>query len=122
MRLPNQFLIYVSDTASSAAFYGELFGMQAQMLSHRYAIFDLGGGVVLALWGGKTRTADAPSVPAFEVGLLVEGGSPKIREIYDEWLDKGVEILEEPCEDVFGLTFVAADLDGNRLRVAPVDR
>ncbi|OYD60793.1 VOC family protein [Rhodococcus sp. OK302] len=121
MRLPNQFLIYVSDAASAAAFYGELFGIQAQMLSHRYATFEL-GGVVLALWGGKARTAGTPPVPAFEVGLLVEGGSPKIREIYDEWLGKGVEMVEEPSEDVFGLTFVAADLDGNRLRVAPVDQ
>ncbi|WJJ14315.1 VOC family protein (plasmid) [Prescottella equi] len=121
MRLPNQFLVYVSDVASAAAFYGELFGMQAQMLSHRYAIFDLGGGVVLALWGGKTRTAEAPPAPAFEVGLLVEGGSLKIREIYDEWVDKGVEVVEEPSEDVFGLTFVAADLDGNRIRVAPAE-
>lgn len=122
MRLPNQFLIYVSDTASSAAFYSELFGMQAQMLSHRYAIFDLGCGIVLALWGRKTRTADATPSPTFEVGILVDGGSTQIRQIYTEWRDKGVEMLEEPSEDVFGLTFVAADLDGNRIRVAPADR
>ncbi|MGW0021720.1 VOC family protein [Rhodococcus sp. NPDC003382] len=121
MRLPNQFLVYVSDAASAATFYGELFGMQAEMLSSRYAIFDLGGGVVLALWGRRGRTADTSTGPTFEVGLLVEGGSPKILEIYDEWVDKGVEILEEPSEGVFGMTFTAADLDGNRLRVAPVD-
>ncbi|MDH6284669.1 VOC family protein [Prescottella agglutinans] len=121
MRLPNQFLVYVSDAASAAAFYGELFGMQAEMLSSRYAVFDLGGGVVLALWGGKARTAETAPAPAFEVGLLVDGGNQKIREVYDEWVAKGVEILEEPSEDVFGLTFVAADLDGNRLRVAPID-
>ncbi len=40
---------------------------------------------------------------------------------HDEWVAKGVEVVEEPNEDVFGLTFVISDLDGNRVRVAPAD-
>ncbi|WP_257230627.1 hypothetical protein [Rhodococcus qingshengii] len=58
MRLPNQFLIYVSDAASAAAFYGELFDAKPEVLSPRYMTFDLGGGVVLALWSGKSRDLD----------------------------------------------------------------
>ena len=53
MPLPNQFLVRVSDTAMAVAFYRELFGAEATMLSDRYAIFELGDGVVLALWSEK---------------------------------------------------------------------
>ncbi|MBT2265715.1 VOC family protein [Rhodococcus erythropolis] len=121
MRLPNQFLIYVSDAASAAAFYGELFDATPEVLSPRYMTFDLGGGVVLALWSGKSRDLDPTTPRNFEVGILVDGGSSEIRAIHDEWVAKGVEVVEEPNEDVFGLTFVISDLDGNRLRVAPSD-
>ncbi|WP_211192446.1 hypothetical protein [Actinoplanes sp. TBRC 11911] len=34
---------------------------------------------------------------------------------------KGVTILHEPHDAGFGLTFLAADPDGNRIRVAPKD-
>ncbi|GGU04057.1 hypothetical protein GCM10010244_32380 [Streptomyces coeruleorubidus] len=34
---------------------------------------------------------------------------------------KGVKILREPHDAGFGLTFLAADPDGNRIRVAPQD-
>ncbi|WP_424805495.1 VOC family protein [Rhodococcus sp. 27YEA15] len=114
-------MVYVRDAASSAAFYGELFGAEPEILSSRYMTFDLGGGVVLALWSGKSREVDPAAPRGFEIGLVVDGGSREIRAIYDEWVGKGVEVLEEPAEDVFGLTFVIADLDGNRIRVAPAD-
>lgn len=38
-----------------------------------------------------------------------------------QWNSKGVTILREPYDAGFGLTFLAADPDGNRIRVAPQD-
>jgi hypothetical protein len=32
-----------------------------------------------------------------------------------------VTVVKRPYDDVFGRTFVVADLDGNLIRVAPVD-
>ncbi len=57
MRLPNQFLIYVSDAASAAAFYGELFDAKPEVLSPRYMTFDLGGGVVLHCGAASPATS-----------------------------------------------------------------
>ncbi|MGP6174217.1 VOC family protein [Corynebacterium sp. A21] len=37
------------------------------------------------------------------------------------WRDKGIRIVKEPYDEVFGRTFVAADPDGNLIRVAPRD-
>lgn len=56
-----------------------------------------------------------------EVCLNLPGGPARIQEQYDRWRELGVDIVQEPHQDVFGLTFVARDLDGNLLRVAPVD-
>ena len=100
MRLPNQFLIYVSDAASAAAFYGELFDAKSEVLSPRYMTFDRGGGVVRALWSGKSRDLDPATPRNFEVGILVDGGSSETRAIYDEWVAKSVEVVEELNEDV----------------------
>ena len=45
----------------------------------------------------------------------------QVQETYDAWVAKGVRVIEEPHEAVFGTTFVVADPDGNRVRVAPID-
>jgi predicted enzyme related to lactoylglutathione lyase len=34
---------------------------------------------------------------------------------------KGVTVVEEPHDDVFGRTFVITDPDGNLIRVSPID-
>ena len=40
---------------------------------------------------------------------------------FQQWKDKGIRVVREPYEEVFGTTFVVADLDGNLIRVAPID-
>ncbi len=41
--------------------------------------------------------------------------------VYKEWTAKGVTVVEEPHNDVFGRTFMISDPDGNLIRVSPVD-
>ncbi|WP_229503434.1 VOC family protein [Nesterenkonia sedimenti] len=53
--------------------------------------------------------------------ITLDEGPEAIDAAYREFLDSGVEILEPPHDAVFGRTFVAADPDGIRLRVAPRD-
>lgn len=44
-----------------------------------------------------------------------------VDETFTSWVSKGVHVVEEPHDDVFGRTFVVTDPDGNLIRVSPVD-
>jgi hypothetical protein len=39
-----------------------------------------------------------------------------LKRLYDQWKGRGVEFPQSPVKAVFGLTFVARDPDGHRLR------
>lgn len=121
MPAPNLFIVYVSDVKASADFYGELFEMQASIASPRFVAFPIADGVELALWSGAADTIDPAAARTSEVCLNLPAGPDRIRAEHDRWKALGVPIVEEPHEDVFGLTFLARDPDGNLLRVAPVD-
>ncbi|WP_413463163.1 VOC family protein [Brevibacterium sp. FME37] len=41
--------------------------------------------------------------------------------LFEKWMGKGVTVINEPYDEVFGRTFVVADPDGNLIRVSPVD-
>ncbi|MFC7343537.1 VOC family protein [Saccharopolyspora griseoalba] len=119
MPAPNMFIVHVADAAKSARFYGELFEMQPCFESPRFIAFELGGGVQLALWSGASGEA-RPSRTS-EVCLCLSGGAEEIDRYHRDWANKGVEVVQEPHDDVFGRTFVVADPDGNLVRVVPVD-
>lgn len=116
---PYMFIIYVSDAPSSATFYSDLLGLTPVFESPRFIAFELPGGVQLAVWSG----ADASGSAQFrtnELCLCLEEAE-QIDEKCADWTSRGVRIVTEPYDDVFGRTFVAADPDGNLIRVAPVD-
>ena len=120
MSTPNLFLIYVADVERATAFYTDLFDMEPVMLTPRYVPFEVAPGVLFALWSGGENAV--PSTPrTSEVGLMVPGSATAVDEVYAAWTAKGVTVLEEPHDDVFGRTFVIADPDGNLIRVSPVD-
>jgi predicted enzyme related to lactoylglutathione lyase len=115
-------IVYVNDAPAAARFYGDLLGMSPAFETSGYITFDLGPGAELALWSGQFEDL-SPGVPrTSEVCLAIEGGRPdEINTIFKRWQSKGVTILHEPHDAGFGLTFLAADPDGNRIRVAPKD-
>lgn len=113
------FIVYVSDTDASVAFYRDILQLEPDFVSPRYVTFALGEGVSLALWTGNSdalgsagsRTAEVCiNVPADQVGVT-----------FEQWRAQGATVLREPYEEVFGTTFVVADPDGNLIRVAPID-
>ncbi|MFP7366704.1 VOC family protein [Corynebacterium callunae] len=115
------FIVYVSDIKTSTSFYTDLLEVKTSFESPRYVTMDLAPGVSLALWTGKSDALDSATARTSEVCLNLGGGEEAILSTYDQWVKKGVSIVEEPHSDVFGTTFVASDLDGNRIRVAPID-
>jgi catechol 2,3-dioxygenase-like lactoylglutathione lyase family enzyme len=121
MAAPNLFLIYVTDVERSTAFYSDLFDMQPKMTTPRYVPFELAPGVLFALWSGRAEQV-TPELPrTCEVGLMVPGAQAAVDGRFAEWSAKGVTVVEQPHDDVFGRTFVIADPDGNLIRFSPLD-
>lgn len=121
MPAPNLFLIYVRDAEAATAFYGELFEIEPAFVSPRYVAFEVAPGVLFALWTGRNEHAVPTTPRTCELGLMVPGSASAVDEIFTRWVSKGVDVVEEPYDDVFGRTFVVADPDGNLIRVSPVD-
>ncbi|CCQ15016.1 Glyoxalase [Rhodococcus sp. AW25M09] len=121
MPAPNLFLIGVRDVESATAFYSDLFEIEPTFISPHYVAFEVAPGVLFALWTGYSDHAVPGTPRTSEVGLMVPGAATAIDEIFTSWASKGVRVLEEPHEAVFGRTFVIADPDGNLIRVSPVD-
>lgn len=120
MPAPNLFLVYVNDAERSTAFYSDLFGIEPGFVTPRYVSFEIATGVHFSLWSrGGPVERETPRTS--EVGLMLDGGADAIEARYAEWVTKGVTVVAEPYDDVYGRTFVVADPDGNLIRVAPFD-
>ncbi|MGI9623966.1 MAG: VOC family protein [Acidimicrobiales bacterium] len=116
MLSPNLIILYVDDPLESAAFYEKLVGRPAEGFP-TYMAFEFDSGLILGLWstaaknfvsGGQGHRAEL----AFQVDTEQE-----VRSLYATWHAAGVAIEQELEEAVFGLTFVALDPDGHRIRV-----
>ncbi|MGF1792334.1 VOC family protein [Photobacterium profundum] len=113
----DSFVLYVEDIETSNKFYTETFECEGLVLSPTFVSFPLGTGVTIEL---KQLAQVSPSANTTgggtELSLMVEG-SKTLRNLYEQWKKKGVKFLQIPTELVFGLTFVAIDPDGHRIRV-----
>lgn len=121
MPSPNLVILYVEDPAASAAFYGALFERRPVASFPTYIAFDLGGGFTLGLWANRRVDPPPPRTGnRGELAFMVEDEAA-VRALHQQWSERGVKIEKEPHEDVFGLTFVALDPDGHRIRVCLPD-
>ncbi|MFH8236782.1 VOC family protein [Streptomyces sp. NPDC018321] len=121
MSAPNLFLVYVTDTERSTAFYSDLIDMKPVMVTPRYVPFEVAPGVVFALWSGRTDQISPQTPRTSEIGLMFPGPASAIDDLHTTWTAKNATVVEPPHDEVFGRTFVVADPDGNLIRVAPVD-
>lgn len=122
MNHPNLFLLYVQDPQESCAFYERLLGIKPESAFPNYVSFSLDSGVALGLWSTSAQDyRSGGSGHRAEVAFLVET-TEQVKALQQQWMDWGVDI-EQPLHNVaFGLTFVALDPDGHRLRVCMPDR
>lgn len=113
------FIVYVTDIDRSVEFYSDLLELETDFVSPRYVTFALADGVALALWAGNSEALASATARTTEVCLNIN--RDEVMDVFQAWSDKGVDVIKEPHQDVFGTTFVVADPDGNQIRVAPID-
>ncbi|SOD64350.1 Predicted lactoylglutathione lyase [Streptomyces zhaozhouensis] len=111
------FIVHVTDAPEATRFYADLLEIKPSFETPGYVAFALGEGASLALWSGQLTEASAAAPRASEVCLELPGDPAEIDRRFALWVAKGVRVVSEPADTVFGRTFVAADPDGNLLRV-----
>lgn len=116
MLSPNLFILYVSDPVVSAKFYAQLLGRSPEGFP-TYQCFTLDSGMVLGLWStnAKDFVSDGTGHRS-ELAFQVEN-EDVIKGLHAAWVKLGVTIEQDLHAAAFGLTFVALDLDGHRIRV-----
>ncbi|GAA3850608.1 VOC family protein [Streptomyces sedi] len=111
------FIVYVNDAPEATRFYADLLGIAPTFETPGYVAFALGGGASLALWSGQLTEVTSAVPRTSEVCLELPDDPAELDRRFALWVAKGVRVVSEPADTVFGRTFVAADPDGNLLRV-----
>ena len=115
MALPHFVLLYVDEPEKSGEFYARLLDSQPLDSSPNFVMFELSPGLRLGLWA-RRDVEPAPRGGAGELAMAV-GSNEEVEALCADHKGKGAAILQEPVTKDFGLTFLAADPDGHRLRV-----
>ena len=119
MNVPNPVLLYVEDPLQGAAFCERLLGTSPATVFPTYAAFD--NGLNLGLWSTQARDfVSSGTGHRSELAFMVDD-EDEVRALRDAWQASGVEIGQDLATAVFGLTFVALDPDGHRIRVCLPD-
>ncbi len=117
MTEPNMVVLYVTNPTASATFYQNILGMPPVEASPTFVMFALKSGIMLGLWAKHTVEPIPTSANgASELVFAVEN-QQTVDQVSKEWKKRGLKIMQSPTTMDFGYTFVAADLDGHRLRV-----
>lgn len=121
MPTPNLFILYVKDPVASGGFYETLFKTAPVSTFPTYVAFEFENGLNLGLWSTQARDfVSGGSGHRSEIALMVPDDE-QVRNLHDDWVKAGVTIEQPLHEAVFGLTFVASDPDGHRIRVCTPD-
>lgn len=122
MLIPNLLLFYVKNPLESALFYENIFSKKPVAAFPTYVAFSFENGFTFSLWSTQAKDfVSGGSGHRSELSFMVED-EQAVRELYKQWEKFGVTIEQELHEAVFGLTFVALDPDGHRIRVCIPDK
>jgi hypothetical protein len=84
--------------------------------------FSFENGFTFSLWSKQAKNfVSGGTGHRSELSFMVEN-EETVREIYKQWGEMGVTIEQDLHEAAFGLTFVALDPDGHRIRVCIPDK
>ncbi|HET7493485.1 MAG TPA: VOC family protein [Bradyrhizobium sp.] len=109
-------VLYVEDPAISSSFYEKLLGRSVVQSSPRFAMLPLNKDVMLGLWSRQDVDPRATSAGGVEIAFTVSDADA-VRATHESWKGLGLKVAQAPTAMDFGVTFVALDPDGHRLRV-----
>lgn len=111
-------LLYVADPAASAGFYSNLLKREAILDSlPTFAGLQLVNGAKLGLWAQGAVKPAAKAVGGGTEIMFKVSDAQEVLAMHAECVARGVPIALAPTEMNFGLTFVAIDPDGHRVRI-----
>lgn len=122
MLTPNLLLFYVKNPLESAVFYEKIFSRKPVALFPTYVAFSFENGLSISFWSMQAQDfLSGGSGHRSELAFMVEN-EQIVRKLRSQWSKLGVAIEQDLHEAVFGLTFVALDPDGHRIRVCMPDK
>ncbi len=120
MITPTYYLLHVASPKTSAEFYTSLFDRPPVEVSPTFALFVLDGGIKVGLWSKDSvepATGGAPG--ALELGVALKTPAD-VDAFHDDWLRRGMSVLQAPTDMDFGRSLMVVDPDGHRIRVFAV--
>ncbi|WP_237360449.1 VOC family protein [Vibrio marisflavi] len=118
---PNLLTLYVENIEVSTIFYQKLLDKPPVATFPNYVSFEFENGLYLSLWSRNAKDFVSDGTGhRFELSFMVED-SKSVISIYERWREDSVHIEQHPKEAIFGMTFVATDPDGHRIRVCIPD-
>jgi hypothetical protein len=112
----------VANPLESALFYEKIFSRKPVASFPTYVAFTFENGLTFSLWSTQAKDfVSAGSGQRAELAFMVKN-EQTVRQLHQQWRECGVTIEQDLHEAVFGLTFVALDLDGHRIRVCMPDK
>ncbi len=109
-------ILYVADTARSAAFYEAALGRGPVEASPGFAMIPAGPGLMLGLWRREGVVPAAEGMGGGELCITLPDAAA-VTACHADWEARGVAMALAPATLDFGFGFVALDPDGHRLRV-----
>lgn len=122
MHYPNLILFYVKNPLESANLYEKLFGQKPVAAFPSYVAFTFSNGFTFSLWSETAKNfVSSGTGHRSELAFMVPNDL-EVRALRESWGKLGITIEQDLHQAVFGLTFVALDLDGHRIRVCTPDK
>ncbi|MBA2654862.1 MAG: glyoxalase [Gammaproteobacteria bacterium] len=122
MLIPNLLLFYVQNPLESALFYEKIFSRKPVASFPTYVAFAFENGLTFSLWSTQAKNfVSGGAGHRSELSFMVKD-EQTVNELRKQWGEFGMVIEQELHEAVFGLTFVALDPDGHRIRVCIPDK
>lgn len=120
MLKPNLIIFYVKDPVESSAFYEKIFDLKPSFVYPTYVSFSFNHWH-FALWSTTAKDfVSEGSGQRCELAFMVPN-EEEVHRLRKVWGDMGVRIEQDLFRAAFGLTFVALDPEGHRIRVCIPD-
>ena len=121
MLTPNLMILYVKNPIESAVFYEKLFNLKPVGCYPSYVAFTFDNGFSLGLWSTMAKNfVSGGEGHRSELSFMVKNEG-EVQALRNRWKDLNLTIEQDLHVAAFGLTFVALDPDGHRIRVCIPD-